>query len=289
MTRIIEGVDLDGRLTGFDYDVAGGIARITINRPEAGNSLNGPMAEEIHAIWADVRDNDDIVVAIVTAAGERHFSTGADVGGLATESTESRSTKVRHGLQNRPLSDAVYWSSHQNRVWKPVICGVNGLTCGAGLHFVVDADIVVASKNATFLDTHVNVGQVGAIENIGLAKRLPLGSALRMTLQGRNYRMPAERAYQLGLVDELVDQPSEVLKMCEGIAGDMLGNSPAAMMASKQALWKSLELGYSDAIEYGWALLRNHWAHTDFVEGPQAFGEKRNPEWSRDVNSRRDT
>ena len=78
------------------------------------------------------------------------------------------------------------------------------MVAGAGLHFVVDADIIVAAEHAVFLDTHVNVGMVGAIENIGLAKRLPLGSALRMTLCGKKYRMPAQRAYELGLVDEVV-------------------------------------------------------------------------------------
>lgn len=288
MSRIVEGVDLEGDLTGFEYHVKDGLARIVLNRPDAANSLNDAMAQEIFAIWADVRDNNDIVAAIVTAAGERHFSTGADVSGLTTKplSTQSR---VRGGLQNRPMSDAVFWSPHQNRVWKPVICGVNGLACGAGLHFIVDADIVVASRNAKFLDTHVNVGQVGALENIGLAKRLPLGTALRMTLQGKSYRLTAERAYQLGFVDELVDEPSQVAGMCEEIASDLLGNSVAAMMASKEAMWKSLELGYSAAIEYGWALLRNHWGHPDFVEGPKAFGEKRAPQWNNDPSARRET
>ena len=70
-------------------------------------------------------------------------------------------------------------------MWKPTVTAVNGMVAGAGFHFVVDADIVVAAEHAIFVDTHVNVGMVGAIENIGLAKRLPLGTALRMTLCGK--------------------------------------------------------------------------------------------------------
>ena len=61
-----------------------------------------------------------------------------------------------------PLAESVHWSPHQNRVWKPVICAVNGLCVGGGLHFVVDADIVIASRNARFMDTHVNVGPGGS-------------------------------------------------------------------------------------------------------------------------------
>jgi enoyl-CoA hydratase/carnithine racemase len=167
-----------------------------------------------------------------------------------------------------------------------VICAVNGLCVGGGLHFVVDADIVIASETAKFMDTHVNVGMVGAVENIGLAKRLPLGAALRMTLMGRHYRMGARRAYELGLVDELVDTPDAVLPAAIEMARVLAQNSPRAMALSKQAIWTSLEHGYRDAMEHGWALLRSHWQHPDFLEGPRAFGEKREPVWNPDPNAR---
>ncbi len=185
-----------------------------------------------------------------------------------------------------PLEQAVFWSPQQNQVWKPVICGVNGLACGAGLHFVVDSDIVVASENAAFLDAHVNVGMVGALENVGLAKRLPLGTALRMTLQGRDFRLPAERAWQLGLVDELVETPAEALPAALEIAGSILKSSPQALALSKQAVWGSIEKGYSEALESAWGLLRLHWGHPDFREGPRAFAEKREPRWNPDPNAR---
>jgi enoyl-CoA hydratase/carnithine racemase len=151
---------------------------------------------------------------------------------------------------------------------------------------VVDADIVVASENASFLDTHVNVGMVGALENVGLAKRLPLGSALRMTLMGRHYRMPARRAYELGLVDELVATPGDLLPLAREMANALLQNSPQAMALSKQAIWGSLDRGHRDALEYAWALLRLHWSHPDFEEGPRAFAERRAPRWNPDPNAR---
>jgi enoyl-CoA hydratase/carnithine racemase len=253
------------------YDKRGHIAYITVNRPESGNALTGPMHSVIRSIWADVQADPAIRCAIVTGAGTRHFSTGADLGNVASTG------RVSSG--DGPMRHEVFWSPRQCDVWKPVIAAVNGLAAGAGLHMIVDADIVVASRTASFLDTHVNVGMVGAIENIGLAKRLPLGTALRMTLQGKAYRLTAERAHQLGLVDELVE-PDQLMATAEAIAHDICANSPHAVALSQQAIWKSLDMGYQDATEYGWALLRMHWGHPDFKEGPLAFAERRAPVWT---------
>jgi enoyl-CoA hydratase/carnithine racemase len=268
-------VDLRGALEGVRYEVRDRIAFVTLARPERGNSLTPRMQTIFRAIWAEVREDPEIRVAILSAAGSRHFCTGFDVGSDDAEETV---------FANRPLQDAVFWSPHQNRVLKPVICAVNGLCVGGGLHFVVDSDIIVASETAAFMDAHVNVGMVGAIENVGLARRLPLGTALRMTLMGRHYRLPARRAYELGLVDELV-APDQLLDTAEGMARAMLENSPQAMALSKQAVWGALERGYGDALEHAWALLRLHWRHPDFVEGPKAFAEKREPRWNPDPNA----
>ena len=273
-------IDLDGPLPGLRYQRRpDGIAILTLDRPERGNALVPEMQPVVRAVWEQVRDDPAVRVALVAAAGERHFCTGFDV-------AEAGGDGAASVFANRPLADAVHWSPHTHRVWKPVICAVQGLCVGGGLHFVVDADIVVASENAAFMDAHVNVGMVGALENIGLAKRLPLGAALRMTLMGRHYRMPARRAYELGLVDELVAGPADALPAALAMAEQMLGNSPQAMALSKQAVWGSLEQGYAAALENAWALLRLHWSHPDFEEGPRAFAEKRPPRWNPDPDAR---
>ena len=263
-------VDLTGELPGLIYEKRDHIAYITINRPERANTLHSTMVEPMKAIWAEVRDDPWIHCSVVTASGDRFFSTGADVGAVAS----------RGGVAagKGPMNQEVFWSPRQNHVWKPTVTAVNGMVAGAGLHFVVDADIIVAAEHAVFLDTHVNVGMVGAIENIGLAKRLPFGAALRMTLCGKSYRMPAQRAYELGLVDEVVPA-DKLLETADGIAHQIAANSPAAVQLSMQAMWGSLEMGYTQAMEYGWALLRMHWDHPDFKEGPRAFAEKREPQW----------
>jgi len=259
--------DPDGDLL---YRTAEHIAYITLNRPDRGNAFSPQMKRLLEAAWTAVKRDPEVRCVIVTGAGERHFCTGADVDRTAAAG--------RVAAGNGPMSDEIRVSPQQNRVWKPVIAAVNGLVNGGGLHFVVDADIVVAAEHAAFMDSHTSIGMVGAVENIGLAKRLPLGQALRMTLQGRSYRLPARRAYELGMVDELVPG-HELMTTAESIARDIAANSPEAASLSKQAIWGSLETGYRDAQEYGWALLRMHWAHPDSTEGPRAFAEKRTPRW----------
>ncbi len=279
MTTDGTNIDVTQPLEGMRYTIDDGIARITIDRPERGNALTPAMQPQFRAVWSDVRDNPAVRVAIIGAVGERHFCTGFDVGEADSDAA------AENVFVDKPLSQSVFWSPYQNGVWKPVICVVNGTCVGGGHHFVVDADIVVASRNAKFIDSHVNVGMVGAIENIGLARRLPLGTALRMTLQGSSYRLPAERAHALGMVDELADSPGEARQSAEDIALQLLKNSPQAMALSKQAIWGALEHGYTPALEQGWALLKSHWTHPDFEEGPRAFAEKREPRWNPDPDA----
>ncbi|MFN2538504.1 MAG: enoyl-CoA hydratase/isomerase family protein, partial [Mycobacteriales bacterium] len=127
------------------YEKRDHIAFITLNRPERANALTAAMGETVRAIWEDVRDDPYVRCAVVSATGDKYFSTGADVDIVAANG------RVASGMG--PLSEEVRWSPYQNRVWKPVVCAVNGMVVGGGLHFVVDSDIIIASENATFLDT----------------------------------------------------------------------------------------------------------------------------------------
>ena len=277
----MNAIDVNQPMDGVRYEKANGIATITLDRSARGNALTPAMQAMFRAIWSDVRDNLEVRVAVINATGDRHFCTGFDV------SEADSDTAAEEIFVDKPLRESVFWSPYQNDVWKPVICVVNGTCVGGGHHFVVDSDIVIASRNARFIDAHVNVGMVGAIENIGLAKRLPLGTALRMTLMGNSYRLSSERAYQLGLVDELVDTPDEARALAQDMAAQMLNNSPQAMALSKRSIWASLEQGYEQSLETGWSLLRSHWNHPDFEEGPKAFAQKREPVWNPDPDAKK--
>ena len=107
-----------------------------------------------------------------------------------------------------------------------------------------------------------------------------------MTLMGNSYHLSSQRAHQLGLVDELMETPEEARTLAREMATQMLKNSPQAMALSKRAIWASLDQGYEQSLETGWGLLRSHWTHPDFEEGPRAFGEKRDPVWNPDPNDK---
>jgi enoyl-CoA hydratase/carnithine racemase len=166
-----------------------------------------------------------------------------------------------------------------NQVRKPVIAAVNGTCAGGGLHFVADADIVIAAANATFLDPHVSVGQVSAYETVALVRKAPAESILRLAMVGRHERMTATRAYQLGIVSEVVDPPERLREAAQELAEKIAKNSPAAMAATKRALWRALELGLTDACKAGALDLVSMWGHPDQSEGPAAFAQKRAPVW----------
>ncbi len=146
--------------------------------------------------------------------------------------------------QSRRTRDAeLRLTAWHNQVWKPVIAAVNGVCAGGGLHFVADADIVIAASDATFLDPHVSVGQVTAYEAIGLVRKMPVEAMMRMALIGRHERMSAQRAYELGMVSQVVDPPEQLRDEAQELAEKIARNSPAAMAATKRALWGALETG----------------------------------------------
>lgn len=262
-------------MESLTFEVRDRAALITINRPDKGNALSADVTDGLVAAWARVNADPAIRVAVLTAAGDRHFCTGADVGGLGSQS-QSQAANVgtaegwkRAGRMMPRTAD----------VRKPVIVAVNGLVAGAGLHFVGEADIVICSERAAFTDTHVTVGQVAGFEPPLIARRIPFEAAMRMTLLGRSERIDAQRALQLGLTSEVV-APERLVERALEIAGMIAQNSPAAVAASKQAAWDALELPLSEALARGWDLITAHYAHPDQQEGPAAFGAKREPQWT---------
>jgi enoyl-CoA hydratase/carnithine racemase len=181
-----------------------------------------------------------------------------------------KSDKVAEALKLSPLNCDV---------WLPTIVAVNGVCAGGGLHFVADADVVIASEEASFVDSHVSNGQVSALEPISLAPRMGFSNALRFAMLGSAGRMDAEEARRVGLVDEVVSK-DRLLERAVELGDALSAPSPAAVEASKRAARASLEVGYSEAMQIGWDLLMAHRAHPDALEGPAAFAEKRAPRWT---------
>ena len=263
----LEGME---RRDGLVIGRIGHVAVVLLDRPDKGNSFNRAMSRALSGLWLTLDEDPDVRVVVLGATTTRSFCTGIDLSEVASDDSI--------GL-DLPLRRAVRSTARKTDVWTPVVCAVEGRAVGGGLHFVVDADIVVASEDATFFDTHVNVGFVGALENIGLALKAGIGNALYMTLVGRDVKVDAARAYELGLVQEVVPNGSAVARAVE-LAQAIARNSPAAVSASMEAIWALATMGYQDAMEYGWLLIRRHWTHPDALEGPHAFAQRREPEWT---------
>jgi enoyl-CoA hydratase/carnithine racemase len=265
-------------VTSYDtitYDVDGHTATITLNRPDALNALSPHMIAELRAAYDEVEGDDDIWLMIVTGTG-RAFCTGADVKEIPEDG------KV---VYERPyLSTYDQWEAPQEgtppfrRMAKPVLTAVNGLCCGAGLDWITTGDIAIASDKATFFDPHGNIGLVAGREMVRLARVLPRNIALRMALMGKHERMNAQRAYELGMISEVVEH-DKLLERAHEIADIVNSNAPLAVRGTRLAIHKTIDLPLHDA-EILAETFRERVIRTDDArEGPKAFMEKRAPKW----------
>jgi len=147
------------------------------------------MCDEMLAIWGDFRDDPDVWVAIVTAVGDKFFL----------------HPHRREGVPDPPDGRCLAADSapHGGDPQADCLCSQRDLL-RRGLHFVCDTDIIIGSENAQFFEPHVNVGFVSGWEPVGLSRRIPLNYVLRMTLQGKSYRMDAEEALRIAMITEVV-------------------------------------------------------------------------------------
>jgi len=250
----------------------GPVGWLIFDRPDAANAMDARMLGELERAWLEL-DGDPAVRVIVNTGEGRAFQTGVDMVQM------SRDPEAMREQSRRTRRAELRLTAWHNQVWKPVIAAVNGVCAGGGLHFVADADIVIAASDATFVDPHVSVGQVAAYEGIALARKSPMEAILRMALVGRHERVDAARAYQLGIISQVVDPPERLREEAQALAEKIAKNSPAAMAASKRALWGALETGLTEACRVGAGHLVSMWGHPDQEEGPRAFAEKRDADW----------
>jgi enoyl-CoA hydratase len=250
----------------------GPVGWLIFDRPRSGNAMDGAMFFELERAWTEL-DADEAVRVIVNTGNGSAFQTGLDMVQLARDPDALRE-------QSRRTAKAeLRFTAWHLRVAKPVIAAVNGTCAGGGLHFVADADIVIASSDATFLDPHVSVGQVSAYETIGLLRKMPAEAVMRMALVGRHERLSAQRAWELGMVSQVVDPPERLREEAQALAEEIARNSPAAMAATKRALWETMEHGLTEACRLGGRELMSMLGHPDQEEGPLAFAGKRDPAW----------
>ena len=222
------------------FDVTQHVATITLNRPDAMNSFNQAMLDDFALIWRTVKADDDVHVVVLRAAGERAFSTGMDV----KEGIDRRANVWSQTDPGEQLSPKL------NQVWKPLVCAVHGMAAGGAFYWLNEADIVLCSEDATFFDPHVSYGLTAALEPIGLARRIPLGEALRIALLGLDERLSPERALQIGLVSEVVPREKLWDRGAE-LAQIIAAKPPAAIQGTVRAIWESLDSTRTQALRTG--------------------------------------
>lgn len=257
------------------YEVADRTATITLNRPERLNSISRLMMKELNEAYQAAEEDTDVWSIIITGTG-RALCTGADVA--------DQMLSERDWSESYPLQRYDAWEAPQEatapylRMTKPFITAVNGLCCGAGLDLVTTSDIVIASEDAQFFDPHVTIGIVSGREMVRVARVLPLNITMRMALMGRHERMNAQRAYELGLVSEVVPG-DRLLDRAREIASIVNSNAPFAVRGTRLAIRKTLSLPVNEAEIMAEAYRMRVAATEDALEGPRAFAEKRSPEW----------
>lgn len=257
------------------YEVEDRIATITFDRPDQLNALSPAMIRELRQAYADAEADDDVWITIVTGSG-RAFCAGADVGEIPDDG--------RVVYEEPYLSTYMQWEAPQEgtppfrTMTKPVLTAVNGLCCGAGLDWVTTGDIVIASERAEFFDPHVSIGLVSAREVVRLARVLPTNIAMRLALTGRHERVSARRAYELGLVSEVVEH-DRLVERAREIAGLVNRNAPLAVRGTRLAIRKGLDVPLHSAEIMAEAFRERVVRTDDAKEGPRAFMEKRDPVW----------
>lgn len=256
-----------------EFNVADHVARITLNRPAAMNALNPELRFALSEHFDEVEHNDDIWLAVITGAGERAFCAGADLKHRALErdaSDAQRSEWARMTAATVPLNQRWHFP-------KPVIAKVNGFALGGGLELAMACDIIIAAEHAELGLPEPRRGLIaGGVGVHRLPRQIGLKPAMGYLLTGRH--MSAARAYELGLINEVV--PATELDTCvEGWVSDILRCAPLAVRATKEAAMQGLDLPLGPAFYYDYPAERVRRASDDAIEGPRAFAEKRPPAW----------
>jgi E-phenylitaconyl-CoA hydratase len=243
------------------------VATVTLNRPEAMNSLDPESVQQLHDAWAEISRNNEVRVAVLTAAGDRAFCTGADL--KKTMPPKESFAQLHYGSINTTPSLAKLHTA------KPVIAAINGYALGGGLELALLCDVRIASSKATFALPEVCIGSIpGAGGTQRLIRAVGMSDAMLMLLSGD--RIDAVEALRIGLVSRVVE-PELLQEIARTLALKIASNAPLAVAAVKRLATLGRELPLMAGLELeqqAFGVLRDC---EDRLEGRKAFAEKRKP------------
>ncbi|WP_433180032.1 crotonase/enoyl-CoA hydratase family protein [Actinoallomurus sp. CA-150999] len=245
-------------------EVDGGVAVITINRPEARNAVNGAVAQGIASAIEEFDARKDVSAYVLTGAGGT-FSAGMDLKGFLTGDDPTKGGRGFGGITERPPT-------------KPIIAAVEGYALAGGFELALSCDMIVASSESKFGLPEVKRGLVaGAGGLLRLPQRIPYHVALEIALTGDHY--PAARLAELGLVNR-VTEPGQALQAAKELAAKVAANAPLALAATKRVIVESRDWASDEQFARQGEIIIPVFASKDAMEGAAAFAEKRAPNWS---------
>jgi E-phenylitaconyl-CoA hydratase len=252
------------------YEKTEHIATVTIDRPEALNAIDPQTYDDLIRVWAEVRDDPEVWVAILTGAGDRAFCAGADL----KELIPLLGRRAREGTLNDFNFGGI---SRGFETWKPLIAAINGFALAGGLELALACDLRIAADTARFGQPEV---RWAIIPGAGATQRLPraigVAAALDLILTGR--QIDAQEALRLGLVQRVVPA-ADVQLEARRLAEALLENGPLALRTAKQAVLQGFDLPLAQGLELELRLFSQVLQSEDAVEGPRAFSEKRPPRY----------
>jgi enoyl-CoA hydratase/carnithine racemase len=263
------------------YEEKDGVAWVTMNRPDTFNAFNAKMQHELRDVWRGLRRNDAVRCAVLTGAGDKAFSSGIDrVETMGDTGGPDRKQKVV-GSGSTPFmfdDPGANIGPKSNDLWKPVIAAVNGIACGGAFYMLGEVDFIIAAETATFFDPHVTYGMAAAFEPMHMLQKMPFHEIMRMSLLGNYERLSAKRAFEVGLVSEVVPA-DELHDAAEWAAKTIASQPPLAIQGTLRAIWAARELSRSQALSMAYAFVGLGTNKESIQEGQKAFAAKDRPKW----------
>jgi enoyl-CoA hydratase/carnithine racemase len=261
------------------YEEDGGVAWVTLDRPDVHNAFDSRMQTELRDVWRSLRRNDDVRCVVLTGAGDRAFCTGID----RTETMgtgEARARPVGSGttpfMFDDPGEDI---GPKTNDLWKPVIAAVNGMACGGAFYMLGEVDFIIAVESATFFDPHVTYGMTASFEPIHMLQKMPFHEIMRLSLLGNWERMSAARAHQIGLVSELASDLDDLRAKAAWAAGAIASAPPLAIQGTLRAVWMGLERTRSQALAEAYAYIGLGTNQESIRQGQERFATGERIDW----------
>jgi enoyl-CoA hydratase/carnithine racemase len=250
------------------YEVADGVATVTLDDPEKRNMLSGQMLSELVAAMKEARDSDAVRAVVLTGSGDKVFCAGADLGGFAADVA----------LVEKHFASDLFLEFFRlmPRLGKPSLCAVNGHCLAGGMGLMLSCDLVVAKEGATFGTPEINVGAFPYMIMAIIYRNVPRKKVNEMMLLGE--RLSGEEAVEYGLANKVV--PADEFEGAVGEwASKLASKSPVLMRLGHDAMYRQQDMAVDDALEFLRSQLSLTFSTEDIVEGVTAFFEKRDPEW----------